>query len=117
LIQVKVIAPGAWKIFWFVADSSCRTWESPMRSLLLLISGIAVGAAAFGGSANAQNYPWCAIYGGADTGGASNCGFTTFEQCMATRSGMGGFCEPNTQYVPPGSHPAPVHRPRHGRHY
>ena len=30
----------------------------------------------------AQNYPWCVIYGG-DGGGATNCGFTTHEQCMA----------------------------------
>jgi hypothetical protein len=74
---------------------------------------LALGAATLGGSANAQNYPWCAVYGGADTGGASNCGFTTFEQCEISRHGMGGFCERNTLYVPsPGPHPAPVHRPR-----
>lgn len=81
--------------------------------LLLLMLGIVVGAATFGSGANAQNYPWCAVFGGADTGGASNCGFTTFEQCMVTRSGMGGFCERNTQYIPPpGPHPAPVYRSR-----
>lgn len=44
-------------------------------------------------------YPWCAAYGG-DMGGASNCGFTTWEQCMATVSGIGGFCEPNQFYNP-----------------
>ena len=48
----------------------------------------------------AQNYPWCAIYGGYDDGG-TNCGFTTFEQCMATARGLGSFCQPNTQYQPP----------------
>jgi len=54
----------------------------------------------------AQNYPWCAIYGGYDDGG-TNCGFTTFEQCMATARGLGSNCQPNTQYVPPpGPHPA-----------
>ncbi len=47
-------------------------------------------------------YPWCAVYGG-DAGGASNCGFLTIEQCRATISGMGGFCEPNQFYNP---HPA-----------
>jgi hypothetical protein len=40
-------------------------------------------------------YPWCAVYGG-DAGGASNCGFLTIEQCRATVSGIGGFCEPNS---------------------
>ena len=67
--------------------------------LLLLILGILVGTAELGSSAEAQNYPWCAIYGGG-MGGATNCGFTTFQQCMATVSGMGGFCQPNTQYQP-----------------
>ena len=51
--------------------------------------------------ASAQNYPWCAIYSGRALGGATNCGFTTFAQCMATVTGIGGFCEQNTLYVPP----------------
>jgi hypothetical protein len=42
-------------------------------------------------------YPWCAQYGGGDSGGR-NCGFSTIEQCRATISGMGGFCEPNLFY-------------------
>ena len=43
-------------------------------------------------------YPWCANYGGGDEGGGSNCGFSTYEQCMATVSGIGGFCDPNPFY-------------------
>lgn len=43
-------------------------------------------------------YPWCAQYGGGDNGGGRNCGFSTLEQCRATVSGMGGFCEPNLFY-------------------
>jgi hypothetical protein len=47
-------------------------------------------------------------------GGATNCGFTTFQQCLATVSGIGGFfCEPNTQYRPP---PGP-HRRYRGYQY
>src|SRR5215510_5448482 len=38
--------------------------------------------------------PWCANYGGA-RGGGSNCGFHTFEQCLAAKSGNGGFCDRN----------------------
>ena len=45
-------------------------------------------------------YPWCAQYGGR-CGGGRNCGFSTIEQCRATVSGIGGFCEPNLFY--PGS--------------
>ncbi len=42
-------------------------------------------------------YPWCANY----YFGASNCGFSTFEQCMATLSGIGGSCEANQFYNRP----------------
>ena len=52
----------------------------------------------------AQNYPWCAYYSGK---GGTNCGFTTFEQCMETARGLGSNCQPNTQYVPP---PGPQRR-------
>ena len=38
--------------------------------------------------------PWCARY----PRGVSNCGFHSFQQCMATVSGIGGFCEPNAFY-------------------
>jgi hypothetical protein len=55
----------------------------------------------------AQNYPWCAIYSGGAVGGGTNCGFTTFEQCMETARGLGSLCQPNTQYQPPaGPHPS-----------
>jgi hypothetical protein len=47
-------------------------------------------------------YPWCAVYGGRHGGGGSNCGFRTWQQCMATVSGIGGFCEPNQFYNPGG---------------
>ncbi len=42
-------------------------------------------------------YPWCAVYSG-DAGGATNCGFSTIEQCRATVSGIGGFCQQNPFY-------------------
>ena len=66
--------------------------------ILLLMLGILVAIAAIGTHAQAQNYPWCAIYGSG--GGGRNCGFTTFEQCMATISGIGGTCQQNTTYRP-----------------
>jgi hypothetical protein len=67
---------------------------------LLLVTGILVTIGAISAPAMAQNYPWCAYYGGRG-GGGTNCGFTTFEQCLATVSGTGGFCNQNTQYSPP----------------
>ncbi|MGC2218546.1 MAG: DUF3551 domain-containing protein, partial [Pseudolabrys sp.] len=34
-------------------------------------------------------YPWCAVYGGRMSG-SSNCGFSTWNRCIATVSGIGG---------------------------
>ncbi len=75
--------------------------------LLLLMLGISVCVVGIGTRAEAQNYPWCAIYSGGAAGGGTNCGFTTFEQCMETARGLGSLCQPNTQYQPPpGPHPS-----------
>jgi hypothetical protein len=73
-----------------------------MRTVLSIL-GVVVTIAAFGTPAEAQNYPWCAIYGGGSAGGGRNCGFTTFQQCLDTISGIGGTCQPNTTYQPSGA--------------
>jgi hypothetical protein len=52
-------------------------------------------------------YPWCAVYSD-DAGGASNCGFLTIEQCRATESGIGGFCEPTSSAIQGGQLRAPA---------
>jgi Protein of unknown function (DUF3551) len=73
--------------------------------LLLFVLAVFVVTVGIVTRADAQNYPWCAYYS-ASGGGGTNCGFTTFQQCMATVSGIGGFCNQNTQYQPPpGPHP------------
>ena len=58
--------------------------------LSLLLSAIVFGMAAPGAAAQAQDYPWCAIYA---KDGDTHCFFTSYEQCMATVSGIGGFCQ------------------------
>jgi Protein of unknown function (DUF3551) len=66
-------------------------------------------------TASAQNYPWCAQYGGMwGGGGGRNCGFVTYQQCMATVSGVGGYCERNAMYRP-GYAGAPRKPRRHRR--
>jgi hypothetical protein len=53
---------------------------------------------------------WCAHYGGK---GVTNCGFYSFEQCQAARSGNGGFCQPNPfSYGSAGSAYGSVREPR-----
>lgn len=49
------------------------------------------------GPAAADPYKWCAAY----RNGCNNCGFTTIEQCRASVSGVGGFCQPNQFYTGP----------------
>jgi len=74
--------------------------------LSLSILALLASAVTLAAPARAQNYPWCAIYSGGAAGGGTNCGFVSFEQCMATASGLGSFCYRNTQFLPPpGPHP------------
>jgi hypothetical protein len=86
--------------------------ETGMRCLLIVA---AVSAAIFFGAeaAEAQNYPWCAQYGGTPSA-PTNCGFVTFQQCLATISGIGGFCVRNNMYQPPpGPHASTKAQRRH----
>ena len=68
-----------------------------MRPVLLLLGAFA-GAVALATPGQAQNYPWCSNF--ADGWGGTNCGFASYEQCMATVRGGGGFCSQNNSYVP-----------------
>ena len=60
----------------------------------------------------ADPYKWCAAYGGG-RGGGRNCCFVSFEQCMETIRGMGGFCEQNLFYTGPAERPVKRARKRH----
>ncbi len=85
--------------------------------LPLYILGIAVVLFAIGSRAEAQDYPWCAQYSAGRDGGGMNCGFVSFDQCMLTVRGMGGFCVANNRYHAPVAvshprHPARRHSPQ-----
>ncbi len=71
---------------------------------MLFVFSVIVVTAGIGTRAKAETYPWCAVY---DTGdSAYNCGFITRDQCMATVSGIGGFCQQNDWYQPPSGVPS-----------
>ena len=73
-----------------------------MRTTIIVLATLVLATQALAQSTVAfphDPYRWCAVYSG-DAGGASNCGFLTIEQCRATVSGIGGFCEPNQFYNP-----------------
>jgi hypothetical protein len=68
--------------------------------IAVLASAAAMTAFGLATPANAQSaydYRWCAQYSGRG-GGSTNCYFETRAQCMATVSGVGGFCQPNPFY-------------------
>ncbi|MFL6971731.1 MAG: DUF3551 domain-containing protein [Xanthobacteraceae bacterium] len=89
-----------------------------MRHILSVLALCILGIAATSGPASAEiTYPWCAQYNGRDGGGGRNCGFWTYEQCRATVSGIGGYCEANAMYrgpqpgmIPPPGAAAPRRR-------
>ena len=82
--------------------------------ILLFILGVFAAVACFKKPAEAQDYPWCAYYG--PEFGATNCGFATFQQCLAAVSGAGGDCGGNPMYQPaPGPYRS-TQRPRRHSH-
>jgi hypothetical protein len=82
-----------------------------MRKLLLgLVALVAMGVTLVGDprpSAARPWYPWCARF--ADRSGVEECLYTSFQQCQATISGIGGSCVENW-------YPRPVGPRRHGHH-
>ena len=66
-----------------------------------MLAGALLAASAATPAAAVQYYPWCAQYGSFFHEGGRNCGFTSYAQCMATVSGIGGFCERNSFYKGP----------------
>jgi hypothetical protein len=69
-----------------------------MDAMRIFLFSLAVAmTASLGGPAQAREYPWCARYDWT----TRNCGFVSFQQCLATISGIGGRCEPNPFYKAP----------------
>jgi hypothetical protein len=48
-------------------------------------------------AAHADPYKWCAVYGGYSDSRES-CYYMTQAQCLASVSGVGGFCKPSPWY-------------------
>ena len=63
----------------------------------------------------AYNLPWCAQYYDSNI---TSCAFTSYQQCMATISGIGGLCIQNFRYAshPPYAEPRRA-KPRHDSSY
>ena len=82
-----------------------------MRTLAIL--AVVIAALSFGaGDAHAQGkyWPWCARY----DSWTIVCGFDSYQQCMATVSGVGGYCQRNVM-PPPGGEARPPRKQRGDR--
>jgi uncharacterized protein DUF3551 len=64
-----------------------------VAAAVIALAVVLAGVVAAPETARAQYAPWCAQYG-AQTG-SYDCSYYTFEQCMATVRGVGGFCQQN----------------------
>ena len=83
-----------------------------MRSPILLLFLIAAALLGEIQSASAQSptsYPWCAKYFKRG-GGATSCYYTSYEQCMTTVSGIGGYCYQSPYYHAPPAKAVRRHR-------
>jgi hypothetical protein len=77
-------------------------------SIALMPAALLLTAAALAPRpAAALNYPWCATYYDSSRG-MTSCAFTSFGQCLATVSGIGGHCSTNPSYAP-----SPLYAARH----
>jgi hypothetical protein len=82
-----------------------------MRTFAVLAVIAATFSVPQGSSAQGRYYPWCARY----DGWTIVCGFDTFQQCMATISGVGGICQQNV--MPPPFVESRASRKRKHRHH
>ena len=75
-------------------DRCCRLPALKLAVALGALAGAGVPVSGTVARADwAQTAPWCANMGGRD--GGWDCGYYTFDQCMATARGLGGSCAPN----------------------
>jgi len=82
--------------------------------LAAVLAAASIGSVLVPQESQAQEYPYCLVWGGGFDNAVENCGFVSFQQCMETRPGLGGLCIPNTRYVPPANvTPVPQRKSRH----
>ncbi len=73
-----------------------------LLGLAALTAAVCLEAAPASAQGGYRLYPWCAYY--STRGGATNCYFSTYEQCRLAVSGVGGYCAVNTWYEAYGSY-------------
>jgi len=85
-----------------------------MNKLILVSIAAVATVVAVATPGHAQNAPWCSQRIGESR--AVNCGFYTRDQCMATMSGIGGYCYENYRLAPAGQISSVVPSRKHRRY-
>jgi hypothetical protein len=75
--------------------------------MLFPIVGALLGEIQVASAQSAYSYPWCSKQ---RESWATSCYFTSYQQCMTTISGIGGYCYQSPYYHAPASV-----QPRHRR--
>jgi hypothetical protein len=60
----------------------------PILLLFLIVAGL-FGEIRSSSAQSPTSYPWCFMK---KDGGSSSCYYTSYQQCMTTLSGIGGYC-------------------------
>jgi hypothetical protein len=70
--------------------------RSHMLSLILVFAAL-IGLTDLASAQSPYSYPWCSRQNMKD-GGTTSCYFTSYQQCMTTVSGIGGYCYESPYY-------------------
>jgi Protein of unknown function (DUF3551) len=73
--------------------------RSQMFSLVLLSAAL-MGPTELVSAQSPYSYPWCSRQAGRDFD-TTSCYFTSYQQCMTTISGIGGWCYQSPYYHAP----------------
>jgi Protein of unknown function (DUF3551) len=77
-----------------------------------LIAAALLGEVQAAAAQSAYSYPWCARYFAYEFAGATSCYFNSYQQCMTTLSGVGGYCFESPYYhAGPNYHAGPATAP------
>jgi Protein of unknown function (DUF3551) len=96
----------------WMSVTSLAAREIFMRPLsLLLLAAAVLGETPLASAQSPYSYPWCARAYKMDSNSTS-CYYISYQQCMTTLSGIGGYCFQSPYY-----HAAPAHGPVRPRHH
>jgi hypothetical protein len=91
-----------------------------MRSRILLpvvaTAAALIGATDLASAQSPYSYPWCSRQN-AKEGAATSCYFSSYQQCMTTISGIGGYCYQSPYYHGRAEYGQAPARSRHHRRY